>query len=127
MNLVSNQEKSDLFKELYRVTAPGGRAVISDIVADVDVPKEMQEDEHLWSGCISGAMKDDRFVQAFADAGFEEITVVKHEAEPWQTVNGIAFRSMTVVACKVDADGNTDSGPTPDQDEERCCSGSDCC
>ena len=127
LNLVSNHEKSDLFKELYRVTAPGGRAVISDIVADVDVPKEMQEDEHLWSGCISGAMKDDGFVQAFADAGFEEITVVKHEAEPWQTVNGIAFRSMTVVACKVDADGNIDSGLMPDQDEERCCSGSDCC
>ena len=127
LNLVSNHEKPELFKELYRVTAPGGRAVISDIVAIVDVPKEMQEDEHLWSGCISGAMKDDAFVQAFEDAGFEEISVVKHESEPWQTVNDIEFRSMTVVACKADADGNTDAGPTPDQGEDCCCSGSDCC
>lgn len=127
LNLVSNQEKSDLFKELYRVTAPGGRAVISDIVANKDVPTEMQEDEHLWSGCISGAMKDDAFVQAFADAGFEEISVVKHESDPWQTVNEIEFRSMTVLACKADAEGNTNKGPNTEQDGNSCCSDSGCC
>lgn len=128
LNLVSNVEKPALFKELYRVTALGGRAVISDIVSNIDVPEEMQKDEYLWSGCISGAMKDDAFVHAFADAGFDEISVVKHEADPWQTVNGIEFRSMTVVACKADADGNTDTGPTPESDNDGCCcSGSDCC
>ena len=128
LNLVSNNEKPALFKELYRVTAPGGRAVISDIVSNEDVPTEMQKDDYLWSGCISGAMKDDAVVEAFADAGFDEITVVKHETDPWQTVNGIEFRSMTVVACKADADGNTDAGPTPESNDDGCCcSGSDCC
>jgi len=127
LNLVSNIEKPALFNELFRVVAPGGRAVISDIVANIDVPVEMQQDETLWSGCISGAMKDDAFVQAFADAGFDEISVVKHETDPWQTVSGIEFRSMTVVACKADECGNTDSGPTPDEGGDCCCSGSDCC
>ncbi|MDP7006306.1 MAG: methyltransferase domain-containing protein [Phycisphaerales bacterium] len=126
LNLVSNNEKPTLFKELYRVTTPGGRAVISDIVSNEDVPTEMQGDDYLWSGCISGAMKDDAFVEAFADAGFDEITVVKHETDPWQTVNGIEFRSMTVVACKADENGNVDSGPTP-EDNDCCCSSDGCC
>jgi arsenite methyltransferase len=127
LNLVSNNDKPALFEELFRVTALGGRAVISDIVSNEDVPVEMQQDDYLWSGCISGAMKDDAFVQAFADAGFDKISVVKHETEPWQTVNDIEFRSMTVVACKAGADGNTDMGPKPDEDNDCCCSGSDCC
>ena len=71
-------------------------------------------------------MKDTAFVEAFAKAGFEEITVVKHDPEPWQTVGGIEFRSMTVVACKPDANGNTDTGPDPDSNEG-CCGSSDCC
>ncbi len=127
LNLVANSDKPALFKELYRVTIPGGRAVISDIVSNSDVPEEMQNDDYLWSGCISGAMKDDAFVQAFADAGFEDISVVKHETDPWQTVNGIEFRSMTVVACKADAEGNADMGPTPDANDDGCCCSSDGC
>ena len=126
LNLVSNIDKPKLFSELFRVTKGGGRAVISDIVASECVPEEMQNDEHLWSGCISGAMKDTAFVEAFAEAGFEEITVVKHETEPWQTVGGIEFRSMTVVACKADADGNADAGPDPEA-EGGCCGASGCC
>jgi arsenite methyltransferase len=127
LNLVANAEKPDLFKELHRVIAPGGRAVISDIVSNENVPVGMQQDDYLWSGCISGAMKDDAFVQAFADAGFDEISVVKHESEPWQTVNGIDFRSMTVIACKADADGNTDMGPNPETTDGDCCCSSDGC
>jgi ubiquinone/menaquinone biosynthesis C-methylase UbiE len=128
LNLVSNNEKPDLFQELFRVVKSGGRAVISDIVSNADVPTEMQEDDYLWSGCISGAMKDDAFVRAFEDAGFDEILVVKHETDPWQTVNGIEFRSITVVACKADVDGNTDTGPTPKEGGDCCCSSdSGCC
>ena len=126
LNLVSNAQKPALFKELFRVVAPGGRAVISDIVSNEDVHEEMQKDAHLWSGCISGAMKDDAFVRAFEAAGFNEISVVKHESEPWQTVNGIEFRSMTVIACKADANGNTNSGPIQDGDGDSCC-GTGCC
>ena len=43
-----------------------------------------------------------------------------------ETVNGIEFRSMTVIACKADAQGNTDSGPIVEQTND-CCSDSSCC
>ncbi len=100
LNLVSNDHKKELFAEIYRVLNKGGRAVISDIVSDEPVPMEMQEDHELWSGCISGALTESGFLEAFESAGFYGVRIVDRAAEPWQTVNGIEFRSVTVEAFK---------------------------
>src|SRR5207249_9188439 len=78
----------------------GGRAVISDIVSDEEVPDEMQNDPELWSGCISGALTETGFLQAFEHAGFYGIQILKRDAQPWRTVQGIEFRSVTVEAFK---------------------------
>jgi SAM-dependent methyltransferase len=100
LNLVDNREKEAMFREIHRVLKRGGRCAISDIVSDEDVPRELQEDPELWSGCISGAMREDRFLQAFADAGLYGIEIASYQAEPWAVVEGIEFRSMTVLAHK---------------------------
>ncbi len=100
LNLVEPDAKKQLFAEIFRVLKNGGRAVISDIVADEEVPEAMQQDPTLWSGCISGAMTEEGFLQAFADAGFYGIELVKFDTQPWQTVEGIEFRSVTVQAFK---------------------------
>ena len=104
LNLVSVAERLKLFEELYRVLRVGGRAVISDIVCDEDVPREMLEDAELWSGCISGAFREDEFLQAFEDAGFYGVRILNFDKEPWQTVKGIEFRSMTIEATKGSSD-----------------------
>ncbi len=100
LNLVEPGAKKQLFAEIFRVLKNGGRAVISDIVADEEVPVAMQQDPTLWSGCISGALTEEAFLQAFADAGFYGIELVKFDTQPWQTVEGIEFRSVTVQAFK---------------------------
>ncbi len=100
LNLVTNDLRKQLFLEIYRVLKVGGRAVISDIVCDELVPKELQNDDYLWSGCISGAFHEQGFLQAFEDAGFHGVEIVKFDKQPWQTVKGIEFRSMTVCAYK---------------------------
>lgn len=100
LNLVDAAEKSKLFAEIYRVLRPGGRAVISDIVCDEPVPEHMQQDAELWSGCISGAFLEDEFLEAFRTAGFHGIEMPVLQDEPWQTVEGIEFRSATVIAYK---------------------------
>ncbi len=100
LNLVGPAEKAKLFSELFRVIRPGGRAVISDIVSDEPVPAAMQQDEELWSGCISGAFQEKTFLDAFSDAGFEAAHVAAYQSEPWRVVEGIEFRSATVIAHK---------------------------
>jgi ubiquinone/menaquinone biosynthesis C-methylase UbiE len=100
LNLVRPDDKAALFREIHRVLKRGGRAVISDIVSDEDVPGHLQADPALWSGCVSGAMREDLFLKAFADAGLYGMQVVARDAKPWRTVEGIEFRSVTVVAYK---------------------------
>lgn len=107
LNLVRPQHKTQLFNEIFRVLADGGRAVISDIVADADPTPEMMDDPELWSGCISGALREDRFCAAFTDAGFGSVEVVARQDDPWQTVGGIDFRSVTIRATKGDAPKST--------------------
>jgi ubiquinone/menaquinone biosynthesis C-methylase UbiE len=100
LNLVEPRAKRALFDEIFRVLRKGGRAVISDIVADEPVPEALQQNPELWSGCISGALTEEGFLQAFADAGFHGIQILKRDAQPWRTVEGIEFRSVTVQAFK---------------------------
>ena len=44
LNLVPPRDKPTLFREIHRVLRKGGRAVISDIVCDEEVPAELQSD-----------------------------------------------------------------------------------
>ncbi len=100
LNLVRPGDKARLFSEMFRVLRMGGRVAISDIVSDEDVPEDLRNDPQLWSGCISGAWREDAFVEAFERAGFFGIQLAKRDSVPWRTVNGIEFRSVTVVAHK---------------------------
>ena len=100
LNLVRPEDKRELFAEMFRVLKKGGRVVISDIVSDEDVPVHLQSDPELWSGCISGSFREDLFLKAFEDAGFYGIRMLKRDETPWQTVEGIEFRAVTVEAYK---------------------------
>ncbi|MGI8670017.1 MAG: methyltransferase domain-containing protein [Aridibacter sp.] len=100
LNLVKPEFKEQMFEEMFRVLKRGGRVAISDIVADEDVPQHLQDDAELWSGCISGAFREDKFIEAFEKAGFYGMEIVKRDEKPWQIVEGIEFRSVTIVAYK---------------------------
>ncbi|MBI3949706.1 MAG: methyltransferase domain-containing protein [Acidobacteria bacterium] len=100
LNLVRLQDKQKLFTEIFRVLKRGGRAVISDIVCDEDPTPSILADPELWSGCIAGAFRDDRFLEMFEEAGFYGIEILSRQEEPWQVIDGIEFRSMTVRALK---------------------------
>lgn len=100
LNLVQQQDKKQLFNEMYRVLKKGGRVAISDIVSDETVPQHLQDDAHLWSGCISGAFQELDFLKAFEAAGFYGVEISKRDEKPWKVVEGIEFRSVTVTAWK---------------------------
>ena len=100
LNLVKQSDREQLFSEMFRVLRRGGRVVISDIVSDETVPEELQKDPALWSGCISGAFEEKKFFEAFENAGFYGARLVARQQEPWATVDGIEFRSVTIEAYK---------------------------
>jgi ubiquinone/menaquinone biosynthesis C-methylase UbiE len=100
LNLVHDSDKAQLIREIFRVVKPGGRVAISDIVSDETVPQHLKDDSHLWSGCISGAVQEHEFLQAFIAAGFVAVSFDKWEGQPWQVVDGIEFRSVTITAVK---------------------------
>src|SRR5216110_1778712 len=107
LNLVEPKSKRQLFEEIFRVLKKGGRAVISDIVSDEEVPEHLQNDPELWSGCISGALTEEGFLQAFGEAGFYGMQILQRDDQPWRTVDGIEFRSVTIAAYK------GEQGPVP--------------
>ncbi len=100
LNLVDEAHKAQLIEEIFRVTKPGGRVAISDIVSDELIPEHLKADPALWSGCISGAFHETGFLQAFLDAGFVAVGYDKWDHQPWKVVEGIEFRSVTLVATK---------------------------
>ncbi len=100
LNLVRPEDKKPLFAEMYRVLKRGGRVAISDIVSDEPVPDHLAKDPSLWSACVSGAFQEEEFLRAFEKAKFHGIQIEDFSSEPYQTVEGIEFRAVTVTAYK---------------------------
>jgi ubiquinone/menaquinone biosynthesis C-methylase UbiE len=98
LNLVRPEDKNVLFAEMYRVLKRGGRIAIADIVSDEPVPEHLANDPDLWSACVSGAFQEEEFLRAFEDAKFHGIQIEELRSEPYQTVEGIEFRAVTVTA-----------------------------
>jgi SAM-dependent methyltransferase len=110
LNLVDKDKRQQMIAEIYRVLQPGGRVAISDIVSDEHVPQSLQQDATLWSGCISGAFEEKEFLEAFIAAGFVAVGYDKWDDQPWQVVENIEFRSVTLLATKPSKQHLTDAG-----------------
>ena len=97
LNLVNPADRQNLLANIRRVLRPGGRLAVSDIVCDKPVPLALQQDPELWSGCISGAWQEEAFLQDFRALGFEKVSYADRSDQPWQVVEDIEFRAVTLV------------------------------
>jgi ubiquinone/menaquinone biosynthesis C-methylase UbiE len=68
-------EKSKVFSEIYRVLKPGGRLLISDIVAE-SLPIEILESAGLYNSCVAGAISEEEYRAGLRQAGLEDVKVV---------------------------------------------------
>lgn len=74
-------EKSRVFHEMARVLKPGGRVMISDIIAD-NLSDEIRGDLRLHSCCVAGAISDQEYRDSFAQCGFVDVSVRRlHQLE----------------------------------------------
>ncbi|MBN1944864.1 MAG: arsenite methyltransferase [Bradymonadales bacterium] len=67
-------EKPRVFTEIARVLKPGGRMLVSDIVAE-DLPPEIASNRHLYSSCLAGAIGEDAYLDGLRKAGLTDVEV----------------------------------------------------
>ncbi len=67
-------EKPKVFREIARVLKPGGRMLVSDIVAK-DLPEEMLRDAELYASCVAGAIGEDDYLAGLRQAGLVDVEV----------------------------------------------------
>ncbi|WP_338726758.1 arsenite methyltransferase [Haladaptatus sp. DJG-WS-42] len=68
-------EKSQMFREAFRVLKPGGRLAISDVVMTASVPESVRGNPESVAACISGASTVDDLIAMLAETGFETVEI----------------------------------------------------
>ncbi len=90
-------DKDPVFREAHRVLKPGGKLLISDIVANY-LPKWLRSTISNWASCISGALPEDQYLDAIRRAGLEEIQVFSKS--PYAKIGKAEVASIKVGALK---------------------------
>lgn len=68
-------DKGVVFREIHRVLKPGGRMLVSDIVAD-SLPDWIKSNADLHAACLSGALSEQDYLDAIREAGLAGVAVV---------------------------------------------------
>ena len=68
-------DKGQVIREAARVLRPGGRFVVSDVIADDHMDTATRSDMEQWTGCIAGALTRGQFEHALADASFVDLEI----------------------------------------------------
>jgi arsenite methyltransferase len=87
-------DKAAVFREIHRVLRPGGRFVVSDVVAERELPDSVRRDPAAWAACYGGAIPEADYVAAVRAAGLDELTVL-HRSAPYDK-GGVRVLSLTL-------------------------------
>ena len=84
INLAPNKKR--VFEEAFRVLAPNGRIMVSDIVLLKPLPKPVQESVEAYAGCIAGAEIKDHYLDDIRKAGFKDIKILDEKTYPLEYI-----------------------------------------
>lgn len=89
-----SKDKEKVYNEIFRTLKPGGRAIISDVLADKKLPKSVVEDPQAWADCYGGAIPKDEYYHAISNAGFKSVEIME-ESQPYEK-GGVLVKSITL-------------------------------
>lgn len=70
INLAADKEV--VLKEAFRVLKPGGRFAVSDVIVRGEAPDRILRSMEAWTGCIAGALHEDRYNALLTLVGFQD-------------------------------------------------------
>jgi ubiquinone/menaquinone biosynthesis C-methylase UbiE len=88
-------DKRPVYREAFRVLKPGGRLIVSDVVAREQLSESVQRDLALHCGCLAGATLESELREILAEAGFTAIAIRPKPnsadvIESWESKRGFA-------------------------------------
>ncbi len=86
-------DKRPAFVEAYRILKPGGRLVVSDIVSAHRMPADVRTTER-WTACLAGAIPQDEYLAAIADAGFTDVHILSKSGYIESGLNSATIRAV---------------------------------
>jgi SAM-dependent methyltransferase len=91
-------EKPRVFAEIARVLKPGGRMMVSDIVAQ-DLPDWVRQNAVLYGSCVAGAISEAEYLAGLRAAGLVDVeTRARLEYDPAQ-LKGLIASEVPKTAC----------------------------
>jgi len=98
INLTTN--KTNAFKEVFRILKNNGRMVISDLITDQELSVD-QVNSEKWCECIDGALTKENYLSCIRSAGFEKINILEERAYmDGEKINGRKITSLVIKAIK---------------------------
>ncbi|MCR4337688.1 MAG: methyltransferase domain-containing protein [Candidatus Omnitrophica bacterium] len=101
-------DKSQVFKEIFRVLRPGGELYFSDVFTNARVPWEFHDDQLAYGECLGGALYIEDFRRIIAGLGCPDYRVVQKRRinidDPIlaKKAGPVEFYSMTIRAFKLE-------------------------
>lgn len=103
-----SSDKSQVFKEIFRVLKPGGELYFSDVFTSARVPQAFRDDPLAYGECLGGALYIEDFRRILAGLGCLDYRVVSKRKinidDPAlaKKAGAVEFYSMTIRAFKLD-------------------------
>ena len=91
-------DKPAVFREMFRILQPGGRAAVSDIVSNGPMNPLVTKSLESWAACIAGALDMEEYRRGLIDAGFTDVAVTPTGETPFsgaaQQAGGLPFSAL---------------------------------